>query len=152
MKKLFVYLSLLFLVAIPQVRAQKLVIGSQAPSFKGIEWKNLSPQTDRTMLIEFYHSGNSSSQKLFEKLEGIHTSHAEDIQIIVLTRDKDESIDFLKSVCGDKYIVGYDPTGEVFKSFGVKYLPFTMLFDAKGKLCWIGNLGALEESDLKEAL
>ncbi len=155
MKKLVIYLSLILgltLMSTSMASAQKLVIGSEMPSLKGVKWKNHTPQDEMAMLIEFFHNGNASSNKFFKELEDIHAKYSGKLQIVVLTRDDDESLDFLKSACGDKYVIGHDPTGEVFTSFGVKYLPFSMLFNAKGELCWLGNLGTLEEGDMKDAL
>ena len=78
MKKIL-FLSLFLLMA-GSVMAQKMVIGSRVPDFKGVQWMTTMPHTSETpeaapMLIEFYNPDNASSVRFFSKLAGVKERH-----------------------------------------------------------------------------
>lgn len=124
--------------ALPVLSQHQLVIGSKAPSFKDIEWIEQAPRdTDSPILIEFYQGSNPTSVKLLEKLPAIEQQYGDRMVFVVLTC---ESRAQAESLAGGRYFVGYDPSGDVFKSFGVRFTPFTMIVDSKGLLHWQGNL------------
>ncbi len=133
--------------------AQKLVIGSEIPSLKGVVWQSVAPRLEQQpIFIEFYHHNNSSSRKFIEKLSQIEQRGGDGIQIVILTRDADGTLPFLVEQYGDRYIIGHDPTGVVFRNFGVKYIPYSLLIDRKKEVVWIGNLGNFDVDIIGEVL
>lgn len=129
-------------------KGQKLVIGSQIPSFKGITWLTAPPKTDKDMLIDFYQSTNPSCEKFLPTLAPRYDLLAPKLSFVILTREQGPAIDKLVNSLGARYSIGYDPTGDAFNAFNVKYLPYSILVDEKGKILWIGNLGNLDDQSL----
>lgn len=151
MKKFFVAaLSILTLLAPISLFAQKLVIGSKAPDMKNIEWKSGAPAENKAMIVEFYQSTNPTSVKLFPKLADIKSKHGDKLNVVVITRESNEAIDKLVADYGALYSIGYDAGGKTYESFGVKFVPFTMLVDAKGTLIWQGNLGNITDDNVSK--
>lgn len=152
MKKLLLLLGLTLGSGLTATRAQKLVIGSRVPDFKGVEWSTLPPRAEVPMLIEFYDSGNASSARFFPRLAEIHHRHGNGnrgIQIVVLTRGGEPALDSLRAKYGERYFIGSDPDGRVYRAFHVQYVPYTILVNSKGELYWQGNLGNLPTSALE---
>ena len=147
-KKLLLWFGLLFSPVATQ--AQKLVIGSRVPDFKGVEWRTLPPRTETPTLIEFYAPGNASSVRFFPKLAEI-SRRFENIQIVVLTHGNASgtTADSLPAKYGDRYFIGVDPDGKVYRAFQVRYVPYTVLVNSKGELYWQGNLGNLSATVLE---
>lgn len=120
-------------------QAQRMVIGSKVPDLKKIQWLGNTPPSGKSSFIEFYQSTNSTSKQYFPKLKDIRNYNS-NINIIVLTRENNDAIAELVREHGSEYYFGYDPQGDVFTSFGVKFVPFSMAVDPKGNLQWQGNL------------
>lgn len=147
MKQLLLMLAIVTLTFEATVAQRQFVIGSKVPSMKDIEWIDIAPQsTNIPMLIEFYQSSNPTSVKLLDKLPDLQQSYGSTIAFVVLTGD---SRSVAESLSGRGYFVGYDPQGEVFKNFGVRFTPFTMIVDSKGLLHWQGNLSNITTKALE---
>ena len=41
-----------------------------------------------------------------------------------------------------------DDEGKTFDAYGVKFVPFSVLLDAKGRVLWFGNSSRLTSQDL----
>lgn len=136
------------LCATTNLQAQKLVIGSTAPPLKEVKWLSNPPQPGKVYLIDFYQDSNPTCKQFFSKLKPLWQTYPDKIAIIILTRDDNDAIKELVKNFGDHYSFGYDATGGVFSSYGIKYLPSTLLTDSKGKILWMGNLGNLPQSTL----
>lgn len=130
--------------------AQRLVIGSKVPDLKGVQWLNGAPSSSRSAFIEFYQSTNSTSKQYFPKLKIVKELNP-NITIIVLVRESNEVIDKLVAEHGSNYYFAYDADGSVYESFGVKFVPFSMIIDPKGNLQWQGNLLQLTPETVKNA-
>ncbi|WP_300829205.1 hypothetical protein [uncultured Rikenella sp.] len=153
MKKVLILLGLMLGSGAVATRAQKLVIGSRVPDLKGVAWSTLPPRTEAPMLIEFYAPDNASSARFFPKLAEIQHRHGNGnrgIQIVVLTRGvAATTLDSLRARYGERYFIGSDPDGRVYRAFHVQYVPYTILVNSKGELYWQGNLGNLPMSTLE---
>lgn len=152
MKKIL-FLSLFLLMA-GSVMAQKMVIGSRVPDFKGVQWMTTMPHTSETpeaapMLIEFYNPDNASSVRFFSKLAGVKERHPK-IQIVVLVARNKQSAEQLLESHGKEYYIGLDSDGKVYQAFNVRFLPYTILVNSKGELHWQGNLGNLTDGTLQK--
>lgn len=132
MKKL---LTIILCFVALNASAQKLVIGSQAPAIKTVKWigGNYNPKAGNVIL--FYQASNASSVDQYNKLKEIVDN--KQVGGVVITRDSDADGDALSY--GGKIAVGYDSSGDVFKAYGVKYLPFMIGVNKEGKVVWLGN-------------
>lgn len=157
MKRLLILLILTALAA-GEAFAQKMVIGSRIPDFKGVQWLTVAPagpgsSQTAPMLIEFYNPDNASSVRFFPKLADVKSRHgngASGVQIVVLVAQSGPAADKLRQDYGDKYYIGVDPDGKVYQSFNVRFLPYTILVNSKGELYWQGNLGNLTDEVLRK--
>lgn len=133
MKKL---LTLLCFTITTMAYGQKLIIGSQAPVIKDIKWLSgvYNPKVGNVIL--FYQAGNSSCIEQYEVLKQIVSQGK--ASGVVITRDVDVDGDALSD--GGKIAVGYDDDGDIFKAYGVKYLPFALAVGKDEKVTWIGAL------------
>lgn len=145
------YIFFLFIL-VDLVSAQKLVIGSETPSFKSlkddISWLTRKPGT-LPLLIDFYQPSNPTCVDNLARLLKIAESNRGVIDVVVLTREQDDK---LKELFG-KVCVGVDTTSNgFFKKCHVQYLPYTMIVDEKSRLLWHGILNALSDEMLEERL
>ena len=148
----------LFLLAAGAARAQKMVIGSRIPDFKGVQWLTTMPEGagsehSRPMIIEFYQPSNASSARFFPKLETIwQTYAAEDdgLQIVVLVAQDRSCAEQLHQKYNDRYFIGIDPDGQVYRAFNVQFLPYTLVVSSRGEVYWQGNLGNLSDEVLRK--
>lgn len=129
-------LTLLCLTITTTVYGQKLIIGSQAPVIKDVKWLTgaYNPKADNVIL--FYQEGNASCVEQYEMLKQIVGQGK--ANGVVITRDVIADGDALSD--GGKIAVGYDDDGDVFKAYGVKYLPFAVAVGKDEKVTWIGAL------------
>lgn len=134
-------IAMLCVTAVLPTRAQKLIIGSKLPDFKGITWLSTTPAEKVPMVIEFHNPQNATSGKFFCKLKEIKSKYGGRIQIVVLTTQHTPEIDQIVESQGGDYSVGYDATGRVYQNFNVRYLPYTIVANSAGELFWQGNLG-----------
>lgn len=152
MKKLL--LSSLVLLIAGTALAQKIVIGSRIPDFRDVRWLTTmpgGPGTGQTapMLIEFHDPDNASSVRFFPKLADIRGKYG-NVQVVVLVARPGSAADELRQAYGDRYYIGADPDGKVYRTFNVRFLPYTILVDSKGELYWQGNLGNITDAVLQK--
>lgn len=148
----------LALLAAGTAFAQKMVIGSRIPDFRGVQWLTAAPAGPGSgqtapMLVEFYDPDNATSARFFPKLADIRQKYGNGdsgIQIVVLVARQGPAADKLLKESGDRYYIGTDPDGKVYQAFNVQFLPYTILVDTKGELYWQGNLGNITDAVLQK--
>lgn len=148
----------LALLATGTALAQKMVIGSRIPDFRGVHWLTSAPAGPGSgqtapMLVEFYDPDNATSARFFPKLADIWQKYGNGdsgIRIVVLVARKGPAADKLLKEYGDRYHIGTDPDGKVYQAFNVQFLPYTILVDSKGELYWQGNLVNITDAVLQK--
>lgn len=143
MKKLIFLLALCLML--PAASAQKMVIGSKVPDFKGVQWQSSAPASGKPMIVEFYNPDNSSSARFFPKLAEIKSKYGNKLEVVVLIQNG-STIGALNT---SGYAIGTDPDGKVYQNFNVQFLPYTILVSSKGELFWQGNLGNITDDVLQ---
>ena len=134
------------------VRAQNLVIGSRVSELKTSEYLHGTLQKDRPMLIEFFYSASEPCRDRLPELNKLAGDYAGKIDVLVLANeDRDRIIPLLK---GENYAfaVALDDAGKTFNAYGVRFVPFSVLLDAKGPVLWFGHSARLTIPDLEQAL
>lgn len=129
------------------VNAQKLVIGSRMPELRGIQWLSSAPPSGKPLFVDFYQSSNKSCQQNIEKFADMKAEDP-DYSFVIITRENNDAISSLVKKYGSKYSIGYDATGKIYDAFGVKFVPFSMAFNAKEEMTWQGNVSQLSPGDL----
>jgi thiol-disulfide isomerase/thioredoxin len=134
------------------VQAQNLVIGSRVSELKTSEYLHGTLQKDRPMLIEFFYSASEPCRDRLPELNKLAGDYAGKIDVLVLANeDRDRIIPLLK---GENYAfaVALDDAGKTFNAYGVRFVPFSVLLDAKGRVLWFGHSARLTIVDLEQAL
>ncbi len=150
MKKIL--LSILLSTLAFAVQAQRLVIGEKAPEVRIAEWVGPKAADGKARLIDFFHSSNAQSVGNLEKLNTLAGTYGSKLNIIVVSQESMEK--FQPFVSGKDYafFAGLDEGGKTFAAYGVRFVPFAALIDAKGRLVWTGNVANLTDEILQKAL
>lgn len=154
MKKLL--LLLLFALALPGAKAsaQKIVYGQRVPELKVSSWlAGQTPQASAVLTyVEFFHSSNSACISSVKRLSEINNKLDTKLRIVVLTQEKEDKIaPLLTTFLTPDLSVGFDPEGKIFTAFGVDYVPFGVLLDAKNRVLWMGNTLQLTPETIKKS-
>lgn len=134
------------------VQAQNLVIGSRVSEVKISEYLLGAPQKDRPLLIEFFYSASEPCRERLPELNKLAGDYKGRIDVLVLANDdRDRMLSLLQ---GEHYAfaAALDDAGKTFKAYGVRFVPFSVLLDAKGRVLWFGHSARLTVDDLEQAL
>ncbi len=133
--------------------AQKLVIGQRAPDLRVGQYLSGGPVLEDVPLwIEFFYSAGKPSLDRLPALDELARRYEGRLQVVALSREAADQVEPL--IRGKEYAfaVGLDEEGKTFQSFGVEYVPFSVLLDAKGKVCWYGNPVRLDQKTIDAVL
>lgn len=141
MKKIAVILLLSLLLPATRVASQNIVLGQRIPELKFEKWLQgqTPPQTQLTY-VEFFYSSNPACKSSLERLKGITNKLGTKLRVIVVAQEKEELVaPLLAPYLSPRISVGLDPGGRIAEAFGVNYVPFGILLDAKNRALWLGN-------------
>lgn len=121
--------------------AQNLALGERVPEMKHTVWLDDHHAAPAAMTyIEFYHSANEISAITLERLRELCDDPECDLRLIVVTKEPVARIaPLLRPYLSPRIAVALDTAGRGFELFGVSYLPFGVLVDAKKRTLWMGN-------------
>lgn len=73
------------------------------------------------------------------QLDELAKSYGDRLAVIVVTREKNDAV--ISSLLGGNpsYRVGYDGDGSVFSAFSARYVPYSVIYDKRGRILWVGN-------------
>ena len=152
MKTYFLVLLFSIALSISSASAQKLMIGEKVPELKVAEWLNNKPQPGKMVyVIEFAHTTSPPSMSRLEKLNNLAVSMPNINIILLFKEDKDIVMKHLKHN-NHKFFSALDNEGKTFSSYGVNFVPFSIIVDKKGNAIWFGNSDQLNDNIIKEAL
>ena len=134
-------LTLLLFTGLGNSRAQNIALGERVPDLKVEKWlDNRRPAATPLTYIEFYHSSNRAGSASLDQLQATARQMKGRLHIVVVTREREEKVvHLLRPYLSEHLYVGFDPSGHSFDNFGVSYLPFGVLVDAKNRALWMGN-------------
>ena len=72
--------------------------------------------------------------------------------IVVAMEPKERIAPSLARYMSERFYVAIDLSGRVFKSYGIRYVPFGVLVDPKGRAQWIGNPKLATSESIKRNL
>lgn len=121
--------------------AQNLALGERVPEMKHTVWLDgHRAEPSAATYIEFYHSANEMSDAALERLCRLCDDAECDLRLIVVTKEPVARIaPLLRPYLSPRIAVALDTAGRGFELFGVSYLPFGVLVDAKKRTLWMGN-------------
>ena len=154
MKRALLFLLLALTVPFSRAGAQTVALGEKVPELRVSEWiGGQQPKPAQLTWIEFFHAQNPSSVTSLERLKALSSKLGTKLRIIVLSREKgEETLRVLTPYVSPRIGVGIDPSGRTFAAFGVQYVPFGVLTDARNRALWLGNSLQLKEETIRDNL
>lgn len=120
--------------------AQNIAIGERVPELKVITWLGgQQPAAALLTYIEFFHSSNKTSLQSLDQLKTTADQSGGKLRILIIVQDEEKALQMLKPYLSERIGVGIDSSGKTFSNFGVTYVPFGVLTDAKNRALWMGN-------------
>ena len=149
-----IFLTLLALVASLAVRAQEIVIGERVPDFRPTEWLGAQPSEDdrRATLLVFYHTESQPCVETLPHIDSLACAMKNERVIVVAMEPKERIAPSLARYMSERFYVAIDLSERVFKSYGIRYVPFGVLVDPKGRAQWIGNPKLATSESIKRNL
>lgn len=125
--------------------AQKVIIGDKIPTIKSNAWlMDAEPDSAPYTCIVFYHSESELCIKSLENIKGFCGEYNGLFNLVVITKeDYAEAGVTLTSFLDNHSGVLFDNNGKIFNDFGVKFVPFSVIYNAKHKIVWCGNSASL---------
>ena len=122
-------------------RAQEIVIGERVPDFRPTEWLGAHPSEDdrRATLLIFYHTESQPCVESLPHIDSLARSMEQARVIVVAMEAKERIAPSLAQYMSERFYVAIDRSGRVFSHYGIRYVPFGVLVDPKGRAQWIGN-------------
>ena len=127
--------------------AQRVALGERIPKIKAEMWLDgRSPEKSQYTYIEFAHSRTAPCLRTFLKIQADTTHFGEQLRGIIITKESPEQISTtLRESANDDISIAFDLEGEIFRQFGVRYVPFGIIIDHKRRALWFGNPDTLNE-------
>jgi len=136
-----ILLSLIALVASFVTHAQEIVIGERVPDLRPSEWLGAQPSEDdrRATLLIFYHTESQPCVEALPHIDSLARAMKNERVIVVSMEPKERIAPTLARYMSERFYVAIDLSERVFQSYGIRYVPFGVLVDPKGRAQWIGN-------------
>ena len=140
MKKALLILSFALASAAGSATAQNVVLGDRVPDLKVSKWlDDRQPAAAPETYIEFFHSSNPACVTSLDKLKKLTGKLGTKLRVIVVTKEDPAKIaPLLKPYLSQQIGVALGAE-KGFTAFGVTYVPFGVLTDAKNRAVWMGN-------------
>lgn len=147
MTKFRIAILILALCSALSASAQRVALSERIPKIKAAYWLNgKMPEKSKYTYIEFIHSHTISCLRTLSKLQTDNAYFGEDLRGIIITKESPDQISKTLRECAGEYInVAFDAEGEIFRQFGIRYVPFGIIIDHKRKVLWFGNPDTLNE-------
>ena len=101
--------------------------------------------------IEFYHSTNPACKTSLERLKELTGKLGTKLRVIVVTKEDAAKIaPLLRPYLSERLTVVLNAE-KGFTAFGVTYLPFGVLTDAKNRALWMGNSLQINEKLIEQS-
>lgn len=131
---------------------QNLVIGEKAPDIRVSQWLwDHSPADNKARLIEFFHSGSPQCTARLSEIESTARRYEANLCVIVLAKEPAPGVMQALGTRGT-YFAAIDEGSRTFDAFGVRYVPFCVLIDGRGKVLWFGNPSSLTSDEITRLL
>ncbi|MCD8033350.1 MAG: hypothetical protein LUF83_03500 [Alistipes sp.] len=140
MKKALLILSFALASAAGSATAQNVVLGDRVPDLKAPKWlDDRQPAAAPATYIEFFHSSNPACVTSLDKLKKLTGKLGTKLRVIVVTKEDPAKITSLLKPYLSQQIGVALGAEKGFTAFGVTYVPFGVLTDAKNRAVWMGN-------------
>ena len=151
MKRVLLLLTVVF-CTLGASHAQNIVIGERAPELKSVTWLAArNPAAAALSYLAFFHSSNKGCTASLDALRDLSNKLGSKLRIIIITQEDSEKIaPILTPYISERIGVALDHDKKVFGSFGVDFVPFSVLIDAKNRVLWMGNPQSMTSSFIQK--
>ena len=151
MKRVLLLLTVVF-CTLGASHAQNIVIGERAPELKSVTWlASRNPAAADLSYPVFFHSSNKGCTASLDALRDLSNKLGSKLRIIIITQEDSEKIaPILTPYISERIGVALDHDKKVFGSFGVDFVPFSVLIDAKNRVLWMGNPQSMTSSFIQK--
>ena len=149
MKRFFVLFALMIATTVV-ASAQNMSIGTKVPAIAPAEWygAQLTVQNE-PVLVEFFHTTNRDAKARAAELARLAKKYDGELKVVVVVSQPIEiGEDVVDTTSG--YFVAVDTARKIHNAYGVKYVPYSVLVDGKGRLVWLGNSKSLTDKQIEE--
>lgn len=147
MKHLITIVAALLLFC-TSAEAQRLRLGDRTPDIatSATLGTPIDDITHSYICMVFIHSESAPAVEAVERLRSELIGSDDDIAIVLLTAElKTENNALLNSFVSHNTTVAFDNNHHTFRSFGIDYVPFGVIFDTKKeRIEWFGSLQHLD--------
>lgn len=155
MKQIFLTIAVLLTFTVAVLGQESPEVNSRAPKLNIKEWLDKKPrQRPRTKytMIEFVHSTNKVSVKRLGLLNELTEASHGKLSVIVLTKEHSDEAKEILTNGTPLYYPAFDDEGKTFEAFGVKYIPYAVIYNRRGKIKWIGGSTTLTNEEVIEII
>lgn len=145
------YLLTLALVWCGELHAENVIIGEKVPQLSIDKWlMDIQPSATEYTCVLFYHSESELCRKSLRRVKHMVMNNPS-MNLIIITKEKygDAGVALTEHL-EDRVGVAFDDNGRTFRTFGVKFIPFCVIHNKKGRTTWCGNALSLEEKTLEK--
>lgn len=141
MRRIYIIALLLILGSALSASAQSVALNERIPKIKTDKWLNgKAPEKAKFTFIEFAYSKTIPCIQTFLNIIEGKSHFTKDLRAIIITKESPEQIGAELRKCAGEYVnVAFDPEGEIFRTFGVRYVPFGIIIDHRRRVLWFGN-------------
>lgn len=149
MKRFFVLFALMLATTIA-ASAQNMSIGTKVPTIAPAEWYGapLSAQNE-PMLVEFFHTSNRDAEARAAELARIAKKYDGKVKVVVVLSQPIEIVEEVIDTTSG-YFIAIDTGRKIHNAYGVKYVPYSVVVDSKGRLAWLGNSKSLTDKLIED--
>ena len=133
--------------------AQNAALGERVPEIRSETWLgDIRPTSAPSTVIAFFTASSPACLKSLEQLHRFVESADGRLRVILVTRDEPtQAAAAITPYLSPRFTAAFDTDGKIFKHFGVNYVPFSVLTDARNRVVWQGNSLQLTERIISTA-
>ncbi len=152
MKKALLILLSVWILSPSEAEAQNIILGEKVPELKAAGWiDNRHPAPAPITYVEFFHSSNPACINSLKRLRALATKPKSDLRVIVVTREDTARIAPMLRPYLSERVTATIHADRGFSAFGVTYVPFGVLIDARNRALWMGNSLQFNEKVIEQS-
>lgn len=136
--------------------AQHLRLGERIPTIDvdSSVGSDLKLVEQKYTCIVFMHSESTPSINAIREFSVIASKHSERVALVLITSEQDGfEQELLSSFTTNETIVAFDNNFRTFKNFGVRHIPFAVIYETRNKKTqWFGSLSQLDEASFRNII
>ena len=121
------------------------------PELKSVTWlASRNPAAADLSYLVFFHSSNKGCTASLDALRDLSNKLGSKLRIIIITQEDSEKSPRFSRPTSPNESVWHSNHDKVFGSFGVDFVPFSVLIDAKNRVLWMGNPQSMTSSFIQK--